>query len=153
MCLISQPSATFSQRRADKAGVKFTTFIPVRFRKRGVCTVIVPVEADAVQPEPAPLAKIPPSNDTVLLTALGRAFYWQRLLDEGRVTSGLETTWREGLHPSTVNELLRLNLLAPDIVDLLIAGRQPGTMTLRWFQEPPLPVAREKQREIVVGSG
>ena len=45
---------------------------------------------------------------------LARAFYWQRLLDEGHVSSGAEIAEREGLHVSTVNEMLRLALMDPD---------------------------------------
>lgn len=46
-----------------------------------------------------------------MLVALARAFYWQQLLDDGVVASGTEIAQREGLHHSTVNELLRLTLL------------------------------------------
>ncbi len=153
MRLIRQSGAAQPQRIVEASGVKFTTFIPVRFKKRGVRTVIVSPNADAVQAGPASLGTIPPSCDTALLIALGRAFHWQRLLDEGIAASGSAIAQREGLHPSTVNELLRLNLLAPDIVEALIAGRQPRTMTLLWFQRNPLPVAWEAQREIVNGLG
>ncbi|GIX24390.1 MAG: hypothetical protein KatS3mg122_1621 [Caldimonas sp.] len=54
-----------------------------------------------------------------------------------------------GLHHSVVNELLRLTLLAPDIVELLMAGRQPRRLSLIWFQRHPLPVDWAAQREIV----
>lgn len=50
-----------------------------------------------------------------MLVALARAFYWQQLLDDGVVASGTEIAQREGLHHSTVNELLRLTLLEPAI--------------------------------------
>ena len=49
--------------------------------------------------------------DSPMLVALARAFYWQQLLDDGVVASGTEIAQREGLHHSTVNELLRLTLL------------------------------------------
>jgi len=85
------------------------------------------------------------------LVALSRAFYWQQLLDDGVMASGSEIAQHEGLHHSTVNELLRLTLLAPDLVELLLAGRQPRRMTLMWFQRHPLPVDWMAQREIVRG--
>ncbi len=153
MRLIRQPGAAVAQRSVGEAGAKFTTFIPVQFKKRGVRTVVVPTETGFSQAASTPLGKIPSSCDTALLIALGRAFHWQRLLDEGIAASGSEIAQREGLHPSTVNELLRLSLLAPDIVEALLAGRQPRTMTLLWFKSNPLPVAWEKQREIVRGFG
>src|SRR5260363_464427 len=84
MKLIQQAGADALQRRTGETGVKFTTFIPVRFKKRGACTVIVPAQADAAaQASPfVSLGKTPPSCDTALLIALGRAFigsdYWMK---------------------------------------------------------------------------
>lgn len=63
--------------------------------------------------------------------------------------SGSAIARAEGLHHSTVNELLRLTLLAPDIIEMLLAGRQPRRMSLLWFQRNPLPVDWEAQRQIV----
>jgi hypothetical protein len=90
-----------------------------------------------------------PVHDTTLLTGLGRAFYWQQLLDSGRMQSGSDIARAEGLHPSVPNELLRLTLLAPDIIDRLMSGRQPRQMILMWFQRHSLPVDWEAQRQIV----
>jgi hypothetical protein len=68
-----------------------------------------------------------------------RAFYWQQLLDDGVVASGSKIAKREGLHSSTVNELLRLTLLEPAIIQAILAGQQPRCMLLLWFQRNPLP--------------
>ena len=48
-----------------------------------------------------------------------------------------------------MNELLRLTLLAPDIIEQLMAGRQPRRLTLMWFQRKPLPVDWQAQRDII----
>ena len=48
-----------------------------------------------------------------------------------------------------MNELLRLTLLAPDIIEQLMAGRQPRRLTLMWFQRNPLPVDWQAQRDII----
>lgn len=64
--------------------------------------------------------------DQPLLVALTRAFYWQQLLDDGVVGSGSEIAQREGLQHSTVNELLRLTLLEPAVIQCILAGQQPG---------------------------
>lgn len=89
--------------------------------------------------------------DQRLLVALTRAFYWQPLLDDGVVGSGSEIAQREGLHHSTVNELLRLTLLEPAIIQSILAGRQPRCMSLLWFQRNPLPTDWVPQREAVAG--
>jgi hypothetical protein len=67
------------------------------------------------------------------------------------VEDGREIARREGLHPTTVNELLRLTLLAPDIIEMLMAGRQPRRLTLMWFQRHRLPVDWQAQRDIIGG--
>lgn len=80
-----------------------------------------------------------------------RAFYWQQLLDDGVVGSGSEIAQREGLHHSTVNELLRLRLLEPAIIQSILAGQQPRCMSLLWFQRNPLSTDWVAQREAVAG--
>lgn len=63
--------------------------------------------------------------------------------------SGSDVARAEGLDPSVPNELMRLTLLAPDIIELLMTGRQPRRMNLIWFQRNPIPVDWEAQRQIV----
>ena len=63
----------------------------------------------------------------------------QQLLDDGVVGRGSEIAQRESLHHSTVNELLRLTLLEPAIIQSILAGQQPKCMNLLWFQRNPLP--------------
>lgn len=119
-----------------KDGVR-ETFVPLKLRRRGVRQVIQ---------APPELREV---HDSTLVEGLARAFHWQRLLDSGAMPSGSAIARAEGLHHSTVNELLRLTLLAPDIVEMLLAGRQPRRMSLLWFQRNPLPVDWQAQREIV----
>jgi hypothetical protein len=40
---------------------------------------------------------------------------------------------------------MRITLLAPEIIELLISGRQPYQMYLTWFQRNPLPIAWAEQ--------
>lgn len=82
-----------------------------------------------------------------------RAFYWQQLLDDGVVGSGSEIAQREGPHHSTVNELLRLTLLEPAIIQAVLAGQQPRCRSLPWFQRNPLPIDWVAQREVAAGFG
>jgi len=76
---------------------------------------------------------------------------WQQLLDDGVVASGSDIAKREGLHHSTVNELLRLTLLEPAIIQAILAGQQPRCMSLLWFQRNPLPTDWMAQRAVVTG--
>ena len=45
--------------------------------------------------------------------------------------------------------LMRQTLLAPDILEMLMAVRQLRRMNLIWFQRNPLPVDGGAQRQIV----
>ena len=110
------------------------TFVPLTFRRRGV--QLVATDERSV-------------HDVTLLDGVARAFYWQHLLNTGAMQSGSAIARAEKLHPSVVNELLRLTLLAPDIIEQFMAGKQPRRLTLIWFQRNPLPVAWEAQRQIV----
>lgn len=110
------------------------TFIPMALRRRGVQRVL----ASDLQ-----------VHDITLVDGLARAFYWQYLLDTGAMQSGSAIARAEKLHHSVVNELLRLTLLAPDIIEQFMAGRQPRRLTLMWFQRNRLMVDWHAQRQLM----
>ena len=56
---------------------------------------------------------------------------------------------RQGLHHSTVNELLRLTLLEPAVIQSILAGQQPRCMSLLWIQRNPLPTEWASKREVI----
>lgn len=90
-----------------------------------------------------------PAYDTTLLNGLARAFYWQKLIDSEVMNSASEIAANEGLTHSSVSALLRLTLLAPDIIERLMAGRQPARLTLMWLKRNHLPKDWQAQRDIV----
>jgi hypothetical protein len=69
--------------------------------------------------------------------------------DNGVAASGSEIAQREGLHFSTVNELLWLTLLEPAIIQAILRGKQPRCISLLWFQRNPLPTDWAAQRELL----
>ena len=71
------------------------------------------------------------------------------LLDTGAMQSGSAIACAEKLHHSVVNELLRLTLLAPDIIEQFMAGKQPRRLTLMWFQRNRLMVDWHAQRQLM----
>jgi hypothetical protein len=140
-----QPLGSAIAREHREGGqVKLSTFIPLKIRKRGASKVVVRPDGQVEAP-----GKVATQIDQPLLVALTRAFYWQHLLDEGVVASGSDIAQREGLHHSTVNELLRLTLLEPAIIQAILAGKQPRCMSLLWFQRHPLPTDWAAQRAVV----
>ena len=141
---VSATGAPIGREHRDGGQVRLSTFIPLKIRKRGVSKVVVRPDGQVDAP-----GNVSTQHDPPLLVALTRAFYWQQLLDDDVVASGSEIAQREGLHHSTVNELLRLTLLEPAIIQAILAGKQPRCMSLLWFQRNPLPTDWMMQRAIV----
>ncbi len=110
------------------------TFVPLTFRRRGARRVA----ADDRH-----------VHDVTLLEGVARGFYWQHLVDTGVMKSGSDIARAEGLHPSVPNELMRLTLLAPDIIEQFMAGKQPRRLTLMWFQRNRLMVDWHAQRQLM----
>lgn len=92
-------------------------------------------------PEGAPTQRRP---DSALVKALARAFRWKRMLDSGEFASISELAEMEGIAFTYMARLLRLTLLAPDIVEAILDGRQRPELTLARILEP-FPVEWSRQ--------
>ena len=123
----------------QRQGVKLTTFIPIRLKRHGGRRVLIPAAATG---------DTLPAHDAPILTALARAFHWQRLIDQGIVGSGNEIARQEGLHQTTVNDLLRLTQLSPELIRDILAGKQPRTLSILWLKKNHLPLDWDAQREL-----
>jgi hypothetical protein len=114
--------------------------IPMRFQRRGGRKRIVAPDGGEI------VLTSKPQPDGTLVKALARAWRWQRMLDEGLYTSVSEIGDAENISKSYVSRILRLALLAPDIVDAIAAGRTDQGMMLERL-ERPLPASWAEQRE------
>ena len=97
-------------------------------------TVIIPL---AIKPRGGRKAVITPGvlevesrHDVTLIKAVARAFRWLRMLETGRFATITELAAAEKINSSYVSRILRLALLAPDVVEAILDGRQPERMTL-----------------------
>jgi len=75
-------------------------------------------------------------TDNTLVKALARAFRWKRMLETGEFTTIAELAAREGIAPTYMSRVLRLTLLAPDIVEAILDGTQAPEVTLARALEP-----------------
>ena len=80
--------------------------------------------------------KQPRRTDSTLVKALARAFRWKRLLESGEFVNIAELAKREGIAPSYMTRVLRLTLLAPDIIEAILEGKQGPELTLAQMLEP-----------------
>lgn len=122
------------------AATSITVRVPLAIRHRpGRKTVVTPI-TDGVTP-------VTTRADPSLVKALARAFRYQRMLDEGRYASITELATVERLDRGYLGTLLRLTLLAPDIVEAILDGRQAHSVGLPRLQEP-LPAGWAEQRKV-----
>ena len=121
-------------------GTTITVRIPMTFVRRGGRKAIVaPDGGDAWVP-----AK--PRPDEALIGAIVRAHRWKRLLEQRKYRSAGEVAEAEGVTRSFVTRLLRLTLLAPDIVEAILEGRQPKGRQLEDLNQA-LPSAWDEQQQ------
>ena len=93
--------------------------------------------------------RIATKADPALVKALARAYRYQKLLDEGRYASISEMATAEKIERGYLGTLLRLTLLAPEMVEAILNGRQPEGVTLPALLEG-VPVGWGEQ-SIVIG--
>jgi hypothetical protein len=113
-----------------------TLHVPFRLVKRGG-------RKEMQLPDGAPTQR---KSDNTLVKALARAFRWKRMLESGEFATIAELAEREGIANSYMTRVLRLTLLAPDMVETILDGRQGPEMTLARLLEP-FPVEWEKQSD------
>jgi hypothetical protein len=88
----------------------------------------------------------PRRTDNTLVKALARAFRRKRMLASGEFATIAELAEREGIAPSYMTRVLRLTLLAPDIVEAILDGKQGPEVTLAKMLEP-FPVEWAEQSD------
>jgi hypothetical protein len=101
-----------------------------------------------VAPDPDGGATMPttkPQPGGTLVKALARAWPWQRMLDDGVYASVSEIGEVENISKSYVSPILRLALLAPDMVESILSGCLDHGLMLELL-ERPLPWSWEEQR-------
>jgi hypothetical protein len=112
--------------------------IPMRFQRRGGRKRIVAPDGS----ELAPTSK--PQLDSTLVKALAWAWRWQRMLENSEYGTLAELSAAERISRSYICRVLRLTLLAPDIVERVM-DRGPTAGLARLLE--PFPVEWDKQRE------
>ena len=120
----------------------FTVRVPLTLRRHGGRKLVIVPEGEGIPERPRA------TPDDTLLKALARAHRWKRMLESGQVRSLNELAEVEKINPSYLSRIYRLTLLAPDIVEAILDGRQPRTLQLADLMED-MPVDWERQREII----
>ena len=82
-----------------------------------------------------------------MIKTLARAFRWRRILESGTFATIPELASAEKIGPSYLSRVLRLNNLAPDIIEAIVEGRQIGGATLAMLLET-VPAEWGRQRQL-----
>jgi hypothetical protein len=123
-----------------------TVRVPLKIRRRpGRKTVVTAVSLGSDD------NVIPTRADPAVVKALARAFRYQRLLDAGRYASITEMAAAERVERGYLGSLLRLTLLAPDIVGLALDGQMPCGLDLPQLLAPS-PLEWAVQRETLANA-
>jgi hypothetical protein len=85
--------------------------------------------------------------ENTLVKALARAFRWKRMLESGQFATIAELAERERIATSYMTRVMRLTLLAPDLVEAILDGKQGPEVTLARLLEP-FPVEWSEQSDL-----
>ena len=128
--------------RLSPDGKTMTVSIPMMFQVRGGRKLVV-------SPDGSNWKRPDHRIDNIMVKALARAFRWQRLLESGQHATIEEIAKAEKINTSYISRILRLTLLSPEIVEMILDGRQPTAMTLKSLQKG-FPLCWEAQRELLL---
>ena len=130
--------------RVSKDGRTATVSVPVSFLQRaGRKQIISP-------PGAAPWSAAP-RVDSALVKAVVRAHRWRQMIESGKYASSAELAKAEMVNDSYLSRILRLTLIAPDIIEAILTGRQPSTLQLDDLLKP-LPATWAQQRSALHNS-
>jgi hypothetical protein len=108
-----------------------TVRVPISIRRRGGRKLVLAPDGRNITA--APLVR---RIDNAMVKAIARAFRWREMLENGSHVTIAEIAAREKINESYVGRVLRLTLLAPEIVEAILGGRQPADVTLAVLMKP-----------------
>ncbi len=126
-----------------------TVVVPLTIRRRGGRKQIIGPDGAPVLAGGDAAGVATTRGDPALVKALARAFRWRRMLEEGRHTSISELAAAEEVDRGYLGRVLRLTLLAPDIVEAILDGDAVASALERPQRLAELPPAWEEQRRSI----
>jgi hypothetical protein len=112
-------------------GRTVTVRVPISIRRRGGRRLVLAPDGREITTAP-----IHRHIDSAIVKAIARAFRWREMLESGMHATIAEIANAEKINETYVGRVLRLTLLAPDIVEAILNGRQPADVTLAVLMKP-----------------
>ena len=101
-------------------------------RRRGRKRIVAPDGTELAPESSSPAGGI----DSALVKAIARAYRWQRMLESGDYATLRELAKAEGLDPAYLSRVLKLTLLAPELVEATVNGSNTVRLDLRNLTSP-----------------
>jgi hypothetical protein len=116
-----------------------TVRIPINIRRKsGRRFIMTPGDTE--------LEYVAPKRSDPMIGAIVKAHLWKEELESGKIANQEAIAKRERITASYISRIYRLTLLAPDIIDAILAGTQPKTLALLDLLKP-FPLLWEEQRD------
>ena len=123
-----------------------TVRVPIAIRRRGGRKLVL--APDGAEVTAAPVTR---HVDNAMVKAIARAFRWRDMLETGKYATIREIAAAEKISESYVGRVLRLTLLAPDMVEAILGGRQLADLQLEDLLRR-FPVGWQEQRVEMLSS-
>ena len=129
--------------RSYISGGQRVTLVPLTIKHRQNRKLLIPPAPDATGAAGG--------FDAPMIKTLGKAFYWKRLIDEGVYPTTADLARALKVETGWAAEVLRMTMLAPDIVEAIFEGRQPRHLNLHTLRgrQDPLPRDWVEQRRLL----
>ena len=135
----------FGRPALSKDGRTITVHIPITLRHQGGRKqVVTPAGA-------APWVPIATRVDNTMVKALARAHRWRDMLETGVHATVRDLAKAEAIDEVYLGRVLRLTMLAPNIVEAILGGTQPAPLELQDLLKP-FPVDWDRQLEALTQS-
>ena len=130
-----------AQPKIRSDGRTITVRVPISIRKRGGRKVVL-APAGTLAPVQKLLCQ---QVDNAMVKAIARAFRWREMLENGTHVTTKEIAVAEAINESYVARVLRLTLLAPDLIETIVQGRQSAEVSLAVLMRS-FPITWAEQR-------
>jgi hypothetical protein len=106
-------------------GRTVTVRVPISITRRGGRKLVLGPDGTDI-----PSSPITRHVENAMVKAIARAFRWRGMLESGEYATIREIATAEKINDAYVGRVLRLTLLAPELVEAILGGRQPAEITL-----------------------
>ena len=113
-------------------GRTITVRVPISIRKRGGRKVVLAPDGTLMATQKLVCHQV----DNAIVKAIARAYRWRDMLESGRHATIKEIANDERINESYIARVLRLTLLAPNIVEAILRGDHSAAITLATLMRP-----------------